>query len=92
MNSRRRNLFALVLVGGPVAGLAAWLLFDSGKGQPTSASFWFAVFASFGLGAVVGLAATRRIGEATLYGIVTTSLAVTTWLVCLLVFFASDRS
>ena len=92
MKLRPRTPFPLVLIGGPVAGVAGWLLFSNAKGQPTSASFWFAVFSALAFGIVVGLLVTRRVGNAAIYGVLATLLALTAWLLYLAVFLASDPS
>ena len=51
----------------PLAAVAGWLLLRTDRGQPTTVSFWFAVFVAFALGLLVGLVATRRIGSASLW-------------------------
>ena len=77
---------------GPLAAVAGWLLFRTDRGQPTSASFWFAVCVAFGVSLLLGLAATRRLGRSSLWGVVSTLLAVLTWLVWLFVFIGTDPS
>jgi len=77
---------------GPLAAVAGWLLFRTDRGQPTPASFWFAVFVPFALGHLLGLVATRKIGRASLWGVTGTVVAVLTWLVWLFVFIGTDPS
>jgi hypothetical protein len=82
-----QKLFPLVV--GPTAGVLGWLLFRTSSGQPTTASFWFAVLVAFGLGLILGFGTSRRIGGALLFGVVTSVLALVTWLIWLAAFASS---
>lgn len=79
----------LPLAVGPTAGVLGWLLFRTSSGQPTNASFWFAVFVAFGLGWILGFGTSRRIKGAFLYGVVAIVLALVTWLIWLAAFVSS---
>ena len=82
-----QRLFPLVVA--PTAGVLGWLLFRTSSGQPTNASFWFAVLVVFGLGLILGFGTSRRIRGAFLYGVVTSVLALVTWLIWLAAFVSS---
>jgi len=81
------KLFPLVV--GPAAGVLGWLLFRTNSGQPTGASFWFAVLVALGLGLVLGFAISRRIGATFLYALATSTLALATWVLWLAAFASS---
>jgi hypothetical protein len=77
---------------GPIAAIAGWLIFRTDRGQPTAASFWFAVGAACLVSFLLGLVATRRIGKASQWSLVSIVLAVTTWLTWLVIFAGTDNS
>lgn len=63
--------------------------FRTGSGQPTRATFWFAVLVSLGAGTIFDFALTRRIRRSPLYGLVTSILAFVVWLIWLSQFITS---
>ena len=67
MAASTQRFFPLVV--GPGCGVAGWLLLRTSSGQPTNASFWFAVLVSFGLGTILGFAVSRGIRGAFLLGV-----------------------